>query len=74
MSSKLSKQVLASSINKSNWQDKKTKLKLQFPHLSDTDLHFEDGKMEEMINKLHIKIGKVLGKSKEGLHKFIESI
>ena len=74
MSSKLSKQVLSSSINKNNWQDKKKKLKEQFPHLSDTDLNFEEGKLEEMINKLHTKIGKVLGKSKEELHKFIEAI
>ena len=74
MSSKLSKQVLASAINKNNWQDKKAKLKVQFPHLTDYDLHFEEGKIEEMINKLHSKIGKVLGKTKEGLHKFIEAI
>ncbi len=74
MSSKLSKQVQSSTINKNNWQDKKKKLQAQFPHLSDIDLSFDDGRIEEMINKLHTKIGKTLGKSKDALHKFIEAI
>ena len=74
MSSKLTKQVGHSSINKENWQAKKKKLLEQFPHLSETDLAFHEDKIEDLINKLHTKIGKTIGKSKEALHKFIESL
>jgi hypothetical protein len=74
MSSKLAKHLDSSLINKDNWGEKKRKLKLQFPHLSDTDLSFSEGKIEDMINKLHAKIGKTLGKTKESLHKFIEAL
>ncbi len=74
MSSKLSKQVNSSTINKENWQDKKKKLKIQFPHLSDADLSFHEDKIADMINLLHSKIGKTIGKTKEGLHKFIEAL
>lgn len=74
MSSKIKKQVEKSTINKENWQAKRKKLKEQFPHLSDTDLGFDEGKIEEMVNTIHSKIGKTLGKSKEALHKFIESL
>lgn len=74
MSSKLANQVKSSTITKENWQEKKKQLKAQFPHLSDTDLSFHEDKIEELINKLHTKIGKVLGKTKEGLHKYIESL
>ena len=74
MSSKLSKQVNSSTINKENWQDKKKKLKIQFPYLSDADLSFHEDKIADMINLLHSKIGKTIGKTKEGLHKFIEAL
>lgn len=74
MSSKLSKHVSDSKITKENWADKKRKLKEQFPHLSDTDLSFHENKVVDMINKIHSKIGKALGKTKDGLHKFIEAL
>lgn len=72
MSSRLSKQVQSSTVNKNNWQEKKKKLHEQFPHLSDFDLSLDDGRTEEMINKLHAKISKTLGKSRDALHKFIK--
>lgn len=74
MSSKLGKKAGVSSISKENWQVKKLKLKEQFPHLSDNDLGYADGKIENLINKLHSRIGKALGQSKEGLLKFIEAL
>ncbi len=42
-------------------------LKQKFAVLSDNDLMFEEGKEEEMISKLQIK----LGKTKEEFHKII---
>jgi len=53
---------------------KKNKLKAKFPHLTDPDLEYDEGKVEEFIDKLHSKIGNTIGKTKEGLHKFIESL
>ncbi|MGX7668907.1 CsbD family protein [Flavobacterium pedocola] len=41
-----------------NWVDKKNKLKVQFPTLTDADLHFEEGKKEEMLTKVQAKLGK----------------
>jgi uncharacterized protein YjbJ (UPF0337 family) len=50
---------------KGNWNEKKGKLKQKFAVLTDNDLMFEEGKEEEMLGKLQIK----LGKTKEELHK-----
>jgi len=69
-----SKTESASTINFNNWQEKKNKLQAQFPHLTDPDLELEEGKVEELIDKIHSKIGKTIGKTKAGLHKFIESL
>lgn len=55
---------------KGNWNEQKGKLKQKFAFLTDNDLMFEDGKKEEMIGKLQIK----LGKTKEELHKIIKAI
>ena len=52
---------------KGNWNEQKAKLKKKFAVLTDNDLMFEEGKKEEMMGKLQIK----LGKSKEELHKII---
>lgn len=52
------------------WSEQKTKLKSKFPVLTDTDLTFEKGKKEEMLNKIQIKIGK----SKEDLAKILASL
>jgi len=50
-----------------NWNELKGKLKQKFAVLTDNDLMFEEGKKEEMLAKLQIK----LGKTKEELHKII---
>ena len=52
------------------WEEQKGKLKQKFAKLTDNDLLFIDGKKEEMMGKLQIK----LGKSKEELHKILEEL
>jgi uncharacterized protein YjbJ (UPF0337 family) len=54
---------------KGNWNEQKAKLKKQFAVLTDNDLMFEEGKKDEMLAKLQIK----LGQTKEQLHKIIGS-
>lgn len=49
---------------KGNWDEQKGKLKQKFATLTDDDLLFAEGKKEEMLGKLQIK----LGKTKEELH------
>ncbi|MEY4875005.1 MAG: hypothetical protein RL708_154 [Bacteroidota bacterium] len=41
-----------------NWNEQKGKLKQQFAHLTDNDLLFTEGKKDEMMGKLQIKLGK----------------
>ena len=55
---------------KGNWDEQKGKLKQKFAKLTDNDLMFEEGKKEEMLGKLQIK----LGKTKEELHKIIAEL
>lgn len=55
---------------KGNWEEQKGKLKQKFAALTDDDLLFAEGKKDEMMGKLQIK----LGKSKEELHKFISEL
>lgn len=55
---------------KGNWEEQKGKLKQKFATLTDNDLMFAEGKKEEMMGKLQIK----LGKSKEELHKIISGL
>lgn len=55
---------------KGNWEEQKGKLKQKFATLTDNDLLFADGKKEEMMGKLQIK----LGKSKEELHKILSDL
>ncbi len=55
---------------KGNWNEQKGKLKRKFAILTDNDLMFEEGKKEEMLGKLQIK----LGKTKEELHKIIAEL
>jgi len=55
---------------KGNWNEQKGKLKQQFASLTDNDLMFAEGKKEEMLGKLQIK----LGKSKEELHAIIAAL
>lgn len=55
---------------KGNWEEKKGKLKQKFATLTDNDLMFSEGKKDEMLGKLQIK----LGKTKEELHKLISDL
>jgi len=55
---------------KGNWEEQKGKLKQKFATLTDNDLMFAEGKKDEMMGKLQIK----LGKSKEQLHELISGL
>lgn len=55
---------------KGNWKEQKGKLKQKFAALTDNDLLFVEGKQNEMIGRLQIK----LGKTKEELHKIIQAL
>ncbi|MCF8296979.1 MAG: general stress protein CsbD [Saprospiraceae bacterium] len=59
-----------SGLLKANWKEKKAKLKQKFALLTENDLMFVEGKKEEMLRRLQIK----LGKTKEELYKIIESL
>ena len=54
---------------KGNWNELKGKLKQKFAPLTDNDLMYEEGKRDEMLGKLQIK----LGKTKEELNKILSS-
>jgi uncharacterized protein YjbJ (UPF0337 family) len=56
--------------SKGNWNELKGKLKQKFATLTDDDLMFADGKKDEMLGRLQIK----LGKSKEEFHKLLSSL
>lgn len=55
---------------KGNWNEQKGKLRKKFAILTDNDLLYEQGKKEEMLGKLQVK----LGKTREELVKIIESL
>jgi uncharacterized protein YjbJ (UPF0337 family) len=55
---------------KGNWDEQKGKLKQKFAALTDNDLMLIEGKQDEMLGKLQIK----LGKTKEELHKIISEL
>jgi uncharacterized protein YjbJ (UPF0337 family) len=52
------------------WNEQKGKLKQKFASLTDNDLLFAEGKKDEMLGRLQVK----LGKSKEELHKLLEAL
>lgn len=41
-----------------NWEYQKDKLKQKYTSLTERDLYFEQGKMDEMLVKLQTKLGK----------------
>ena len=43
---------------KGNWNEQKGKLKQKFAQLTDNDLMFAEGKKDEMLGRLQIKLGK----------------
>jgi uncharacterized protein YjbJ (UPF0337 family) len=53
-----------------NWEEQKGKLKIKFATLTDNDVMLIEGKKEEMMGRLQIK----LGKTKEELHKLISAL
>ena len=53
-----------------NWNVHKEKLRLKFPKLTEKDLDFEEGKMNEMLGRLQIK----LGKTRKELYKIFAAI
>lgn len=55
---------------KGNWNEQKGKLKMKFATLNDDDLMYLEGKKDEMLGKLQIK----LGKTKEELDKLIAEL
>ncbi|MBN2681450.1 MAG: CsbD family protein [Bacteroidales bacterium] len=55
---------------KGTWNEQKGKLKKKFALLTDNDLLFADGKKDEMLGKLQIK----LGKTKDELNKIIAQL
>jgi uncharacterized protein YjbJ (UPF0337 family) len=50
-----------------SWSERKIKLRKKFASLTENDLMLEDGKTEEMLGKLQLK----LGKTKEELRSII---
>jgi uncharacterized protein YjbJ (UPF0337 family) len=61
---------METTVIKGNWNEQKGKLKQKFAVLVDNDLLFEDGKQDEMLGKIQIK----LGKTKAELRKIIEGL
>jgi len=55
---------------KGNWNETKGKLKQKFAILTDNDLILLDGKKDELLGRLQVK----LGKTKEELRKLIASL
>jgi uncharacterized protein YjbJ (UPF0337 family) len=53
-----------------NWNEVKGKLKQKFALLTDNDLLLIDGKQDELLGRLQIK----LGKTKEELYKLISEL
>lgn len=40
------------------WNDQKEKLKTKFSDLTDEDLNYEEGKRDEMLERVQTKLGK----------------
>ena len=41
-----------------DWEQSKQKIREQYPHVRDEDLHLEPGKEEELLERLQEKLGK----------------
>ncbi len=52
---------------KGNWNETKGVLKQKYATLTDDDLLLEEGKQDELVGRLQVK----LGKTKEEIHKII---
>jgi uncharacterized protein YjbJ (UPF0337 family) len=57
-------------VMKGNWNELKGKLKQKFGTLTDDDLVFTEGKEDEMLGRLQVK----LGKSKDDVRRLIADL
>jgi uncharacterized protein YjbJ (UPF0337 family) len=55
---------------KGNWNEQLGKLKQKFAYLTDDDLLFAEGKKDEMLGRIQLK----LGKTKEELNAIMEAL
>jgi uncharacterized protein YjbJ (UPF0337 family) len=55
---------------KGDWTETKGKLKQKFAMLTDNDLLLVEGKQDEMLGRLQVR----LGKTKEDIHKIISEL
>ncbi len=55
---------------KGKWNEKKGKLKQKFANLTDDDLLMLEGKEDEMLGKIQVK----LGKTKEEMQEILSSL
>jgi len=55
---------------KGNWNESKGKLKQKFAMLTDDDLLLQEGKQDELIGRLQVK----LGKTKDEIHQIIADL
>lgn len=55
---------------KGNWKEQKGKLMQKFAFLTDDDMMYDEGKQDEMLGKLQVK----LGKTKQELHDMIDAL
>jgi len=53
-----SKQIPVDVSQINNWKEQKGKLKAKFSSLTDADLHFDEGKKDEMFERVQTKLGK----------------
>ena len=53
-----------------NWNETKGKLKQKFARLTDSDMLLIEGKQDEMLGRLQVK----LGKTKEEIYKLIAEL
>lgn len=53
-----------------NWNELKVKLQRKFSYLTDKDILFKEGKIEDLLERLQIK----LGKTKAELRKTLEEL
>jgi uncharacterized protein YjbJ (UPF0337 family) len=53
-----------------NWNETKGKMKQRFAMLTDNDLLLIEGKQDELLGRLQVK----LGKTKEEIHKILSEI
>jgi uncharacterized protein YjbJ (UPF0337 family) len=56
-------------LNQGNWDELKTKLKINYPQLTDEDLQHPEGKEEDMLRMVEYK----LQKTKEEMRAIIDS-